>query len=66
MEEIIKDKLKQAPKDPGVYQFLNSEKKIIYIGKAKNIRKRIRSYFQQSNKMSPKTVTMLKHINDLE
>ena len=66
MEEIIKDKLKQAPKDPGVYQFLNSEKKIIYIGKAKNIRTRIRSYFQQSNKMSPKTVTMLKHINDLE
>ena len=46
MEEIIKDKLKQAPKDPGVYQFLNSEKKIIYIGKAKNIRTRIRSYFQ--------------------
>ena len=66
MEEVIKDKLKQAPKDPGVYQFLNSEKKIIYIGKAKNIRTRIRSYFQQSNKMSPKTVTMLKHINDLE
>ena len=66
MEEIIKDKLKQAPKDPGVYQFLNSEKKIIYIGKAKNIRTRIRSYFQQSSKMSPKTVTMLKHINDLE
>lgn len=66
MEEIIKDKLKQAPKDPGVYQFLNSDKKIIYIGKAKNIRTRIRSYFQQSNKMSPKTVTMLKHITDLE
>ncbi len=66
MEEIIKDKLKQAPKDPGVYQFLNREKKIIYIGKAKNIRTRIRSYFQQSNKMSPKTVTMLKHITDLE
>jgi len=66
MEEIIKDKLKQAPKDPGVYQFLNPEKKIIYIGKAKNIRTRIRSYFQQSNKMSPKTVTMLKHITDLE
>ena len=42
MEEIIKDKLKQAPKDPGVYQFLNSEKKIIYIGKAKNIRTRIK------------------------
>ena len=66
MEEVIKDKLKQAPKDPGVYQFLNSEKKIIYIGKAKNIRTRIRSYFQQGNKMSPKTVTMLKHITDLE
>ena len=66
MEEVIKDKLKQAPKDPGVYQFLNSEKKIIYIGKAKNIRTRIRSYFQQSNKMSPKTLTMLKHITDLE
>ena len=66
MEAMIKDKLKQAPKAPGVYQFLNSQRKIIYIGKAKILRTRIRSYFQKSNKMSPKTLTMLKHITDLE
>ena len=63
---MIKDKLKRAPKAPGVYQFLNSQRKIIYIGKAKILRTRIRSYFQKSNKMSPKTLTMLKHITDLE
>ena len=66
MDDIIKDKLRRAPQEPGVYHFINSKCKIIYIGKAKNLRARIRSYFQNSNKMSPKNITMLKHIADLE
>ena len=38
MKEHLINKLKQAPTDPGVYQFFNSKNKIIYIGKAKNIK----------------------------
>ena len=66
IDDIIRDKLKRSPQEPGVYQFLNSEGEIIYIGKAINLRSRIRSYFQNSNKMSPKNITMLKHITDFE
>ena len=39
----IEKKLKLLPKDPGVYQFFNSEDKIIYIGKAKNLKNRVKS-----------------------
>ena len=56
----------QAPTKPGVYQFLNSKNRIIYIGKAKNIRNRIRTYFQKSNNRSPKNITIVKHVTDLE
>ena len=36
------------PSEPGVYQFFNKEDKIIYIGKAKNLKKRVSSYFQKN------------------
>jgi len=66
MKAFLHKKIKQAPTDPGVYHFLNSDKKIIYIGKAKNIRNRIRTYFQKSNNKSSKNSTMIKHVTDLE
>ena len=45
LTEALKDKLKHIPMEPGVYQFFNSEKNIIYIGKAKLLRNRVKSYF---------------------
>ena len=42
-------KLKQIPQTPGVYQMLDKEGNIIYVGKAKNLRKRIKSYFQKKD-----------------
>ena len=42
------------PTDPGIYKFLNSEKEVIYIGKAKNLRKRVKSYFLKSKTQSRK------------
>ena len=42
--EYIKILTKNIPQTPGIYQFIDSSKKIIYIGKAKNLRKRILSY----------------------
>ena len=66
MKKVLKDKLKHIPMEPGVYQFFNSEKNIIYIGKAKLLRNRVKSYFGSKKGMSPKTITMLNHIVDFE
>ena len=42
------------PNSPGVYKFLNSDNKILYVGKSKNLKKRVKSYFQkeQNKKIS--------------
>ena len=57
--------LKTIPEDPGVYQFLNENKKIIYVGKAKNLKKRVSSYFQKSIK-SRKTLNLVKSTKFIE
>ena len=53
------------PSEPGVYQFFNKEDKIIYIGKAKNLKKRIASYFQK-NVGSRKTKNLVKNIHEIK
>ena len=61
----LKDFLSDLPKNPGVYKFLDESKKIIYIGKAKNLRNRISSYFANSSnktKKLKKLVYLLKSI----
>ncbi len=62
----IIEKIHRLPGSPGVYQFLNLKNKIIYIGKAKNIKKRVKSYFQNIKNQSPKNIVMIKHIVDFE
>ena len=59
-------KLKKLPTNPGVYLFMNQEGKYIYIGKAKNLRIRIQSYFQKNKYQTPKNQSMIKRIKDLE
>jgi len=66
MFEVVENKLKHIPIDPGVYQFFNINKEIIYIGKAKNLRNRVKSYFRSQKGMSAKNITMIKHIANLE
>ena len=62
----IKDTVKNIPKDPGVYFFKNNKNDIIFIGKAKNIRNRVRTYFQKNKYQSPKNISMIKRIVDVE
>jgi len=57
--------LKTIPEDPGVYQFLNNNKTIIYVGKAKNLKKRVSSYFQKNIK-SRKTINLVKNTQFIE
>ena len=61
----IKLELSTMPNLPGVYQFFNNSKKIIYIGKAKNLKKRVSSYFQK-NLGSQKTKNLVKNIVDIK
>src|SRR4030043_903842 len=65
MKEILNEKLNALPALPGIYQFFNEKGKVIYIGKAKNLRSRVRSYFQK-NVDSPKTQVMVSKITDLQ
>ncbi len=65
MKPELKVKLEAVPALPGVYQFIDAKGKVIYVGKAKDLRSRIRSYFQ-SNLDSPKTKALVSKIADLE
>ncbi len=66
MSEVLSNKLKNLPRKPGVYQFKNSEGKIIYIGKAKILRNRVRQYFLNSRSIDPKTEKLVAKIVDVD
>lgn len=61
-----RDVIKNLPPKPGVYQFLNSNEEIIYIGKAKNLRKRVSSYFKTSESTNFKQESMVKKIDQIK
>jgi excinuclease ABC subunit C len=61
----IKDKIKTIPNNPGIYQYFDKNGKIIYIGKAKNLKKRVASYFNK-NQDSGKTKLLVKQIVDIK
>lgn len=65
MNENLQRKLNNLPTDPGVYQYKDAKGVIIYVGKAKNLRNRVRSYFQ-SNITNTKTLALVSKIEDLE
>ena len=60
---VIEEKLKLLPTNPGVYIMLNGEGKVIYVGKAKNLKNRVRQYFHDSVK-TQKVMAMVKNIAD--
>ncbi len=62
MNDIIRTKLDSLPDKPGSYQMLDSEKRIIYVGKAKNLRNRVKSYFVGSH--DAKTTNLVANIAD--
>ena len=64
-KKIIKDKIPLLPKNPGVYRMLSSKKEILYIGKAKNIPNRLKSYVSDNN-LAIRTERMLSLTKYLE
>ncbi|MGD0339786.1 MAG: excinuclease ABC subunit UvrC [Bacteroidota bacterium] len=62
----LKEKLEMLPTDPGVYLHKNSEGKVLYVGKAKNLRNRVRQYFQKSRPQIPRIERLISQISDIE
>ena len=58
-------KNRNIPDNPGCYLFRDSSNRIIYVGKAKNLRKRVKSYFQK-NELDPKTEAMTQKIDSVD
>ncbi|MBS3899952.1 MAG: excinuclease ABC subunit UvrC [Dethiobacter sp.] len=65
-DALIQAKLAQLPRRPGVYLFKDGEGGILYVGKAVDLRQRVRSYFQQSQKLAPKVSVLVEKICDLD
>lgn len=66
MKLDLQTKLENLPTNPGVYLMKNDAGEIIYVGKAVNLRNRVRSYFRELRPDQAKTKALVKHIADLE
>jgi excinuclease ABC subunit C len=62
----LKEKVKSLPSSPGVYLMKDSSGSIIYVGKSKNLKNRVSSYFHSSKSHSPKVVKLVKNIKTFE
>lgn len=63
---MFEDKIKKLPSSPGVYIMKNKDGKIIYIGKAKILKNRVKQYFMASSNHSPKVKAMVSNIADFD
>lgn len=61
LEPIVKN----LPQKPGVYQYFDEKNRIIYVGKAKNLKKRVSSYFSKINSVSGKVQMLVRRIADI-
>ena len=66
MNNVLAKKLQELPKDPGVYFHKDKDGAIIYVGKAANLRNRVRQYFQKSRGRDPKTEALVAEIVDID
>ncbi|MGE5315281.1 MAG: excinuclease ABC subunit UvrC [Acidobacteriota bacterium] len=62
----LEEKLENLPASPGVYQYKDKEGKILYVGKAVNLKNRVRSYFQKSRNLDPRIALMISKAVDIE
>ena len=63
---MLEERLARLPDSPGVYQMLDADGAVLYIGKAISLRNRVRSYFQRSVEHHPRTTAMVARVADVE
>jgi len=63
---IVPGEISKLPDSPGVYRYFNKEDKLIYVGKAKSLRKRVGSYFNKSVGTNRKTLKLVSEIKQIE
>ena len=66
MNDVLRERLKSVPTRPGCYLMRDRRGVIIYVGKAKNLRRRVLSYFRPGAKHAPKVRSMVNTVADLE
>ncbi len=66
MNENLKNIIQNIPDKPGCYQYFDDKENIIYVGKAKNLKKRVSSYFSKTHHDSPKTRILVSKIKDIK
>ncbi len=66
MPASVAQKLPHLPESPGVYLWKDEEGKVLYVGKAKRLRSRVKSYWAQDHLSSPKTRGLMRKVRDLE
>jgi excinuclease ABC subunit C len=62
----MQERLAAVPEKPGVYLFQDETRKVLYVGKAKELRNRLRSYFQKSSVLDPRKSAMMRDASDFE
>ena len=65
-DDRLREVVQRLPDTPGVYKFYNQEGTLIYIGKAKSIKKRVSSYFSKSSGINRKTLRLVSEIFDID
>lgn len=65
-QNLLKEKVNILPDKPGVYQFYNQSKELLYVGKAKNLKKRVSSYFTNTESQSKKVKVLVNKISEIE
>lgn len=63
---MLKERLRNVPLKPGVYLYKDRDGRVIYVGKAKSLRNRMRSYFQSPDKLHPKVRAMMARVADFD
>ena len=64
--DILRDKVAGLPTSPGVYMFKDGKGKVLYVGKAKSLKSRVRSYFGEGELPSPRTEALVRNTRDLD
>ena len=64
--DLLKSTLAKLPDSPGVYRFFNEDNTIIYVGKAKSLKKRVTSYFNKQSQYNRKTEKLVSEIKSIE